>query len=591
NFCIIAHIDHGKSTLADRFLEFTGALSAREAVEQFLDKMDIERERGITIKAQAVRLSYTAQDGKTYQLNLIDTPGHVDFTYEVSRSLQACEGAILVVDASQGVEAQTLANVYLAIDNNLEIIPFINKIDLPAAEPERVKKEVEEIIGLDCSDAISGSGKLGTGVKELLEQVIKKVPPPKGDAQAPLRALIFDSWFDSYQGVITLVRVKEGSMRAGQKIKLMNIGKTFEVMKLGVFNPHGHEVQELNTGEVGFFAANIKDVRDTKIGDTITEAERPAREPLAGFKHVKPMVFSGIFPVENHQYAELKESFEKLALNDSSFTYEPETSAALGFGFRCGFLGLLHMEIVQERLEREYNLSLIITAPSVIYKVYTTGGEMLMIENPALLPDPGKIERIEEPIITATITTPKDYIGNIIKLCEDRRGVQKKIEYLTESRVNIVYEMPLSEMIFDFYDRLKSCSKGYASLDYELVGYQESNLIKLDILLNGEPVDALATILHRDKAYFRGRELAKKLREVIPRQLFEVAIQAAIGSRIISRESVPPLRKNVTAKCYGGDITRKRKLLEKQKAGKKRMKQVGKVELPQEAFLAVLKID
>lgn len=591
NFCIIAHIDHGKSTLADRILEITGALSKRESVEQFLDKMDIERERGITIKAQAVRLSYKSDDGKIYELNLIDTPGHVDFTYEVSRSLKSCEGAILVVDASQGVEAQTLANVYMALDQNLEIIPFINKIDLPAADSEKVKKEIEEIIGLDTTDAISGSGKLGTGVKELLEQVVKKVPPPKGDAKAPLQALIFDSWFDSYQGVITLVKVFHGSMKVGMPIKLMNTGKLAEITKLGVFTPHAKEITELNCGEVGFFAANLKEVRDTKIGDTVTGSENPAKSPVSGFKNIKPMVFSGIFPVENHQYAELKEALEKLALNDSSFTYEPETSAALGFGFRCGFLGLLHMEIIQERLEREYDLSLIVTAPSVIYKVYTTNGKEFQIENPSLLPDAGIIERIEEPMIRATITTPTEYIGNILKLCEDRRGIQEKMDYLTKTRVNIIYKLPLSEMIFDFYDKLKSSTKGYASLDYEITGYQTSKLVKLDILLNGDKVDALSCILHNEKAYYRGRELVKKLRGLIPRQLFDIAIQAAIGSRVISRESVSALRKNVTAKCYGGDITRKRKLLEKQKAGKKRMKQVGSVEVPQEAFLAVLKIE
>ncbi|OGQ33650.1 MAG: elongation factor 4 [Deltaproteobacteria bacterium RIFCSPHIGHO2_12_FULL_43_9] len=591
NFCIIAHIDHGKSTLADRILEITGALSKREAVEQFLDKMDIERERGITIKAQAVRLSYKANDGKIYQLNLIDTPGHVDFTYEVSRSLKSCDGAILVVDASQGVEAQTLANVHMALDQNLDIVPFINKIDLPAADPEKTKKEIEEIIGLDCSDAISGSGKLGTGVKELLEQVITKLPPPKGDENAPLQALIFDSWFDSYQGVITLVRVFNGKLKVGMPIKLMHKEKVVTITKLGVFTPHAEEINELNCGEVGFFAANIKDVRDTKIGDTVTGGENPATFPLEGFKNIKPMVFSGVFPVESHQYAELKESLEKLALNDSSFTYEPETSAALGFGFRCGFLGLLHMEIVQERLEREYNLSLIVTAPSVIYKVYTTDGEEHFIENPSLLPDASKIERIAEPIIKATIPTPVEYIGNIIKLCEERRGVQERIDYLTESRVLIIYRLPLSEMIFDFYDKLKSSTKGYASLDYEITGYETSDLVKLDILLNGDPVDALSCIIHKEKAYYRGRELVKKLRGLIPRQLFEIAVQAAIGSKVIARESISALRKNVTAKCYGGDITRKRKLLEKQKEGKKRMKQVGAVEIPQEAFLAVLKID
>ena len=590
NFSIIAHVDHGKSTLADRLLEATGTVSSREMREQYLDRMDLERERGITIKAQTVRLTYRAEDGNTYTLNLIDTPGHVDFVYEVSRSLAACEGALLVVDASQGVEAQTLANVYLALENDLEIIPVLNKTDLPQADPERVKAEIEEIIGLDASEAILASAKEGIGTKEILEAIVKKIPPPKGDPQGPLRALIFDSWFDPYLGVVVLIRVVDGRIYKGQKIKMMSTGKTFEVTKVGIFAPHPVEVESLSMGEVGFFAASIKEVRDTKIGDTVTEVDQPAAAPLPGFREVKPMVFCGLFPVETAQYEALREAMEKLWLNDPAFSYEPETSEALGFGFRCGFLGLLHMEIVQERLEREFGLNLISTAPAVRYRIILNSGEEIYVDNPAKFPPRDRITQIEEPYIRADIYIPKEYIGPVVKLCEEKRGEQKEMRYISQGRVLLVYELPFAEVVLDFYDRLKSVSRGYASLDYEPIGYRPSDLVKLDIYINKQPVDALSAIVHRDKAYYRGRDLAAKLKEVIPRQLFEVVIQAAIGSRVIARERIPPLRKNVTAKCYGGDITRKRKLLEKQKEGKKRMKQFGRVEIPQEAFLAVLKI-
>ncbi|KAB2839118.1 elongation factor 4 [bacterium] len=591
NFSIIAHIDHGKSTLADRLLEFTGALSSREMQDQFLDKLELERERGITIKAQTVRLNYKAKDGQTYILNLIDTPGHVDFHYEVSRSLAACEGAILVVDASQGIQAQTLANVYVAIDNNLEIFPVLNKIDLPAADPARVKKEIEEVIGLDTTYAVEASAKSGIGIEDILEHVVTVFPPPKGSPENPLQGLIFDSWFDPYQGVVVLMRVMEGTVKKGDEILFMATGKKHPIDQLGVFTPHGVEVASLGAGEVGFFTAAIKDIHDIKIGDTVTHAGRPAAQALAGFKEVKPMVFCGIYPTDSSEYENLRYSLEKLRLNDASFQYEPETSLALGFGFRCGFLGLLHMEIIQERLEREYNLNLISTAPTVVYRVKTVQGEELTIDNPAKMPPTQDIESIEEPYIKATIHIPVEYIGAIIQLCEGRRGTQIKMDYLTPTHVALEYELPLSEIVFDFYDKLKSLSKGYASFDYELLGYRGSELVKLNIMINGDVVDALSVILHRDKAYQRGRELCEKLREIIPRQQYEVAIQAALGGRILARETIKAMRKNVLAKCYGGDITRKRKLLEKQKEGKKRMKQVGNVEIPQEAFLAALKID
>jgi GTP-binding protein LepA len=591
NFSIIAHIDHGKSTLADRLLEFTGALSSREMQDQFLDKLELERERGITIKAQSVRLNYKAKDGQTYILNLIDTPGHVDFHYEVSRSLAACEGAILVVDASQGIQAQTLANVYVAIDNNLEIFPVLNKIDLPAADPARVKQEIEDVIGLDTTYAVEASAKTGVGIEDILENVVKVVPEPKGDPKHPLQALIFDSWFDAYQGVVVLMRLVEGTVKKGDEILLMAAEKKYVVDQLGVFTPHGVEVAKLAAGEVGFFTAAIKDIHDIKIGDTVTLANNPAAKPLAGFKEVKPMVFCGIYPTESSEYENLRYSLEKLRLNDASFQYEPESSLALGFGFRCGFLGLLHMEIIQERLEREYDLSLISTAPTVVYKVKTVQGETIMIDNPAKFPASSDIEVIEEPFIRSTIHIPTEYIGAIIQLCEGRRGTQNKMDYLTPTHVALEYELPLSEIVFDFYDKLKSLSKGYASFDYELIGYRSSELVKLNIMINAEVVDALSVILHREKAYQRGRDLCEKLREIIPRQQYEVAIQAALGGKILARETIKALRKNVLAKCYGGDISRKRKLLEKQKEGKKRMKQVGSVEIPQEAFLAALKID
>jgi len=590
NFSIIAHIDHGKSTLADRFLELTGALQAREMEAQVLDAMDLERERGITIKAHPVRLNYTARNGEQYVLNLIDTPGHVDFSYEVTRSLAACEGALLLVDASQGVEAQTLANAYLAVDNNLDIIPVINKIDLPSAQPDECKRQIEDIIGLDSAGAILASAKEGTGTRDILEAVIERFHPPTGDPDAPLKALIFDSWFDPYRGVVIVVRVIDGLLRTGQKIRLMAAAQDYEVDNLGVFSPKSVPIDTLGVGEVGFVVANIKRVADARIGDTITDSARPTTEPFPGFKELKPMVFAGLYPVESHQYAELREALEKLRLNDASFFYEPETSAALGFGFRCGFLGLLHIEIVQERLEREYDMDLVTTAPGVLYRVTTTDGEVHEIDSPAKLPDPGRIKALEEPVITAMILTPSEFVGPILQLCQDKRGIQKKLEYLKSDRVLITYELPFNEVVLDFYDRLKTISRGYASLDYHVTGFWESPLVKMDILVNGDPVDALSIIVHRDAAYDRGRALASKMRELIPRQMFEIAIQASIGTRVIARESVKALRKNVLAKCYGGDISRKRKLLEKQKEGKKRMKRVGRVEIPQEAFLAVLKM-
>jgi len=590
NFSIIAHIDHGKSTLADRFLELTGALQAREMEAQVLDAMDLERERGITIKAHPVRLNYTADSGEQYVLNLIDTPGHVDFGYEVTRSLAACEGALLLVDASQGVEAQTLANAYLAVDNSLDVIPVINKIDLPSAQPDECKRQIEDIIGLDASTAILASAKEGTGTRDILEAVVARFHPPKGNPEAPLKALIFDSWYDAYRGVVIVVRVIDGTLKTKQKIRLMVAAQDYEVDGLGVFSPKAIPVDELGVGEVGFIVANIKRVADAKIGDTVTETHRPTSEPFPGFKELKPMVFAGLYPVEGHKYTELRDALEKLRLNDASFFYEPETSAALGFGFRCGFLGLLHMEIVQERLEREYDMDLVTTAPGVLYRVTTTDGEVQEIDSPAKLPDAGRITKLEEPVITAMILTPAEHVGAILQLCQDKRGIQKKLEYMKSDRVLITYDLPFNEVVLDFYDKLKTMSRGYASLDYHVTGFWESPLVKMDILVNGEPVDALSIIVHRDAAYDRGRALASKMRELIPRQMFEVAIQASIGNRIIARESVKALRKNVLAKCYGGDITRKRKLLEKQKEGKKRMKRVGRVEIPQEAFLAVLKM-
>ncbi|MGI8992015.1 MAG: translation elongation factor 4 [Bryobacteraceae bacterium] len=590
NFSIIAHIDHGKSTLADRLLEVTGALSKREMMEQVLDSMDLERERGITIKAHAVRLNYRADDGVMYQLNLIDTPGHVDFSYEVSRSLQACEGALLVVDASQGVEAQTLANTYLALHHNLEIIPIINKIDLPAAEPERIREQIEAVIGIDAKDAILVSAKQGIGIHETLEAIVRLVPPPKGDPDAPLRALIFDSWFDSYRGVIILVRVLDGRMKLGQKIRLWSNGQNFNVEALGYQAPTATPCDELSAGEVGFLSANIKTVSDAKIGDTIIDQDNPAAEPLPGFEEIKPMVFAGLYPVESHEHGLLRDALEKLRLNDSAFNFEPENSVALGFGFRCGFLGLLHLEIVQERLEREFNIDLITTAPGVRYRVTNNKGEVIEVNNPTKFPNPSEIQRIEEPIIEASVITREEYIGGILKLLEEKRGVQKKFEYLAGGRVLLLYEMPLNEIVLDFYDRLKSASRGYASLDYHLAGHRVSPMVKLDVLIAGEPVDALCIIVHKDFAFERGKLLIERMRKLIPRQMFEVALQAAIGNKIISRETIPAMRKNVLAKCYGGDISRKRKLLEKQKEGKKRMKRVGRVDIPQEAFLAVLRV-
>ena len=590
NFAIIAHIDHGKSTLSDRLLELTGALSQREMHEQVLDAMELERERGITIKAHAVRMKYVARDGQEYQLNLIDTPGHVDFSYEVSRSLASFEGALLVVDASQGVEAQTLANAYLAINHGLEIIPVINKIDLPSADVNRAKEMIEQAVGLDTKNALLVSAKTGEGVPEVLETIVKRLPPPKGDPESLLQALIFDSWFDPYRGVIVLTRIFHGTLRKHMRIRLWSNGQTFEVEALGVLTPKPVEVDELAAGEVGFMIANIKNVADTKIGDTITDDDRPAIEPLPGFEEIKPMVFAGLYTVDAHEHTALREALEKLRLNDSSFFFEPESSAALGFGFRCGFLGLLHMEIIQERLEREFGLDLITTAPGVRYKVTKTDGAVIEVDNPSRWPNQSEIAKIEEPVIVATILTPEEFVGGILKLVEEKRGKQKGFEYVSSNRVMLTYELPLNEIVLDFYDRLKSISRGYASLDYHLAGYWESPMVKLDILVAGDPVDALSIIVHRDFAYERGRALAAKMRQLIPRQMFEVAIQASIGAKIIARETVPAMRKNVLAKCYGGDITRKRKLLEKQKEGKKRMKRIGRVDIPQEAFLAVLKV-
>jgi GTP-binding protein LepA len=601
NFSIIAHIDHGKSTLADRILETTGALTQREMRAQFLDKMDIERERGITIKAQAVRLSFTAADSIVYELNLIDTPGHVDFNYEVSRSLAACEGAVLVVDSTQGVEAQTLANVYLALEQGLEILPVINKVDLPSSDVEGTKSQIEQVVGLDCSDAISTSGKTGLGVRDILEQIVRKVPPPKGRDVALLRALIFDSWYDTYRGAVVMVRVVDGRLKTGDKVRFLAAGTDHEVTELGAFQPFAAALDELGAGEVGFLAANIKSVHDVKLGDTVTHAVNapgrgphhmgPTTEGLPGFKDVKPMVFAGVYPTDSADYPQLRDAMEKLHLNDAAFTFEPDTSEALGFGFRCGLLGLLHMEIIQERLEREFNLDLITTAPSVVYEVYLTSGEKVRVENPAKLPPPVSIDRIEEPIVTMAIHVPTEFVGPVLALCQDRRGVQKGMQYAAADRVIVTYELPFAEVLFDFHDRLKSISRGYASMDYELLGYKADDLVKVDILVNGDPLDALSIIVHKEKSYPRGRSLAEKLKEFVPRQQYEVAIQAAIGGKIIARETVKALRKDVTAKCYGGDISRKRKLLEKQKEGKKRMKQVGTVEIPQQAFLAILKVD
>lgn len=591
NFCIIAHVDHGKSTLADRILEFTGAISSREKKDQFLDKMDLERERGITIKAQAVRLKYKAKDGKEYIFNLIDTPGHVDFNYEVSRSLAACEGAILVVDAAQGVEAQTVANAYLAIDNNLTLVPVINKIDLPSADVEKAKREIEDMVGIPADEAVPASAKTGVGIQEILERVVRDIPPPQGKAEKPLRALVFDSWFDSYLGVVVLVRVVEGEVRKGMKVRFISTNKDYEILNLGVFTPHPQNMNSLGPGEVGFLTAAIKSVHETRIGDTVTEVERPCDQALPGFKEVKPMVFAGFYPVDSSEYDNLKDALEKLRLNDASFTYEPESSQALGFGFRCGFLGLLHSEIIKERLEREYHLELVTTAPTVAFKVKTTKGEWVTVDNPQKFPPEQQVDEIQEPYIRAHIHLPSTYLGNLMQLCVARRAIQTKMDYISPERVMMVYEIPFNEIMFDFFDRLKSLSQGYASFDYEFLDWRPSDLVRLNILVNGDPVDALSIIIHREKSQERGREIVSKLREQIPRQQYEVAIQAAIGGKIIARETVKAVRKNVTAKCYGGDITRKRKLLEKQKEGKKRMKQVGNIEIPQEAFLAVLKVD
>lgn len=592
NFCIIAHIDHGKSTLADRLLELTGEVELRDMEDQLLDNMDLERERGITIKAHAVRLNYKAKDGNVYTLNLIDTPGHVDFNYEVSRSLAACEGAILIVDASQGIEAQTLANTYLAIDHDLEVVPVINKIDLPSAQPEHVIKEVEDVIGIPAEDAPRISAKTGENVAAVLDEIVNKIPAPQGDPAAPLQALIFDSYYDSYRGVIVYVRVKEGVLKAGQRIRMMQTGAEFDVVEVGMMHPSGLIPTEgLSAGDVGYIAASIKNIQETQVGDTVTTIQNPASQPLPGYKKVNPMVYSGIYPADGAQYDDLKEALLKLQLNDAALMFEPETSVALGFGFRCGFLGLLHMEIIQERLEREYNLDLVTTAPSVIYKIHKTNGEMIWCDNPTNLPAPAEIDFMEEPMVNATIMVPTDFVGNVMELCQERRGVFKDMTYMEETRAQIFYELPLNEIIYDFFDALKSRTKGYASFDYELAEYKRSDLVKLDILLNGEMVDALSFIVHKDKAYARGRRMAEKLKESIPRQLFEVPIQAAIGSKIIARETVRALRKDVLAKCYGGDISRKKKLLEKQKEGKKRMRQVGSVEVPQEAFMSVLKLD
>ena len=592
NFCIVAHIDHGKSTLADRLLELTGEVSERDMEEQLLDNMDLERERGITIKAHAVTLKYKRDDGEIYTLNLIDTPGHVDFNYEVSRSLAACEGAILIVDASQGIEAQTLANTYLAIDHDLEVVPVINKIDLPSAQPEMVINEIEDVIGIPAEDAPQVSAKTGLNVESVLEEIVEKIPSPTGDENAPLKALIFDSYYDSYKGVIVYVRIKEGTVKPGDRIRMMATGAEFDVVEVGVMHPAGLVPNKgLAAGDVGYIAASIKNIQDTRVGDTITTVKNAAAEPLPGYKKVNPMVYSGIYPADGAQYEDLKDALSKLQLNDAALMFEPETSVALGFGFRCGFLGLLHMEIIQERLEREYNLDLVTTAPSVIYKVYKTNGEMVWVDNPTNLPDPAEIDYMEEPMVKATIMVPKDYVGNVMELCQERRGIYKDMTYMDASRAEIFYELPLNEIIYDFFDALKSRTKGYASFDYELCGYTRSNLVKLDILLNGEMVDALSFIVHKDSAYSRGRKMAEKLKEAIPRQLFEVPIQAAVGSKIIARETVRAMRKDVLAKCYCGDITRKKKLLEKQKEGKKRMRQVGSVEVPQEAFMSVLKLD
>ena len=591
NFSIIAHIDHGKSTLADRLIEYTGTLTKREMEEQILDSMDLERERGITIKAQAVRSIYTARDGQEYMLNFIDTPGHVDFTYEVSRALAACEGALLVIDATQGIEAQTLANVYLALDNDLEIIPVINKIDLPSADPERVKHEIEDVIGIDASEAVLTSAKTGIGIEDVLEAIVAKIPAPKGDAQKPLKALVFDSKFDAYKGVVLYFRVIDGRVRKGMKIRMMATGAEFEVTEVGVFKPNPVIVDELDAGQVGFLAAAIKNVKDARVGDTITDANNPADEALPGYRKATPMVYCGLYPVENSDSDNLRDALEKLQLNDASLVFEPETSVALGFGFRCGFLGLLHMDVIKERLEREYNLALITTAPNVIYEVFRTNGDVELVDNPSNFPDPTVIDHVEEPYVNATIIVPKDYVGAVMELSQEKRGEYENMTYLDETRVMIHYALPLSEIIFDYFDRLKSATRGYASLDYELAGYRASDLVKVDILLNGDPVDALSAIVHREKATVRGRQLVEKLRSLIPRQMFEIPVQAAIGNKIIARENVRALRKDVLAKCYGGDISRKRKLLEKQKEGKKRMKQVGSVELPQEAFMAILKMD
>lgn len=591
NFCIIAHIDHGKSTLADRLLEYTGTVSSRDMQDQLLDNMDLERERGITIKLQSVRLNYKAKDGEEYILNLIDTPGHVDFTYEVSRSLAACEGALLVVDAAQGIEAQTLANVYLALEHDLEIIPVINKIDLPSAEPEKVREEIEDVIGLDASDAILASAKAGIGIEEILEAVVNRVPPPEGDKDAPLKALIYDSNYDSYRGAIAYIRIVDGVLRANSRIRMMHNGKSFDVTEIGVHNPRETKVEMLSPGEVGYLAASVKQVSDTRVGDTITDDRNPAKEALAGYKKVTPMVYCGLYPVDNEAYPDLKDALERLSLNDASLEYEAETSQALGFGFRCGFLGMLHMEIIQERLEREYNLELITTAPSVIYEVHQTDGTVFNMDNPAQLPPIQKIEEIKEPYVEVNIMVPKEYVGGVMELAQEKRGEFKDMQYMGTERVKILYEIPLAEIVYDFFDLLKTRTKGYASLDYEWIGDRASKLVKLDVLVNGEPVDALSCIVHKDKAYYRGRALASKLKDLLPRQMFEVPIQAAIGNKVIARETVKAMRKNVLDKCYGGDISRKRKLLEKQKEGKKRMKQVGSVEIPQEAFMAVLSLN
>ena len=591
NFSIIAHIDHGKSTLADRLIEYTGTLSKREMEEQILDSMDLERERGITIKAQAVRSIYKARNGEEYMLNFIDTPGHVDFTYEVSRALAACEGALLVIDATQGIEAQTLANVYLALDNDLEIIPVINKIDLPSADPEHVKREIEDVIGIDASDAVLCSAKTGIGIEDVLEAIVARVPAPQGDAEAPLKALVFDSKFDAYKGVVLYIRIMQGRLRKGMKIRMMATGAEFDVTEVGYFKPGIVNVDELEEGQVGFFAASIKNVKDARVGDTVTDANRPAEAALPGYRKATPMVYCGLYPVENSDYDNLRDALEKLQLNDASLVFEPETSTALGFGFRCGFLGLLHMDVIKERLEREYNLSLITTAPNVIYEVFRTNGDVEMVDNPSLFPDPTVIDHVEEPFVNATIILPKDYVGAVMELSQEKRGEYDNMTYLDDTRVMIHYALPLSEIIFDYFDRLKSATRGYASLDYELSGYRYSDLVKVDILLNGEPVDALSAIVHKEFATVRGRQLVEKLRSLIPRQMFEIPVQAAIGNKVIARENVRAMRKDVLAKCYGGDISRKRKLLEKQKEGKKRMKQVGSVELPQEAFMAILKMD